>query len=140
MTFPVRSPARGISRSRVNRACRPRICADRPSPSEKVEATGQKRRAMMRIMTRRVFVQMGAIGILYSELFSAQTRRPHARDLGLAPGVFPPGPLNVIIDVTGVRVGQATLIQGDDVRTGVNAIMPAPKYSAKIFATPWASL
>lgn len=50
--------------------------------------------------------------------------RPRARDLGLAPGVFPPGPLNAITDVTGVRVGQATLIEGDDVRTGVTAILP----------------
>ena len=50
--------------------------------------------------------------------------RPRARDLGLAPGVFPPGPLDAITDVHGVRVGQVTLIRGDDVRTGVTAILP----------------
>lgn len=50
--------------------------------------------------------------------------RPRARDLGLAPGVFPPGPLDAITDVAGVRVGQVTLIEGDDVRTGVTAILP----------------
>lgn len=50
--------------------------------------------------------------------------RPRARDLGLAPGVFPPGPLNAITDVAGVRVGHVTLIEGDDVRTGVTAILP----------------
>ncbi|HVC18495.1 MAG TPA: P1 family peptidase [Vicinamibacterales bacterium] len=50
--------------------------------------------------------------------------RPRARNLGLAPGVFPPGPLNAITDVHGVRVGQVTLIRGDDVRTGVTAILP----------------
>ena len=50
--------------------------------------------------------------------------RPRARDLGLAPGVFPPGPLNAITDVAGVRVGQTTLIQGENVRTGVTAILP----------------
>ena len=55
----------------------------------------------------------------------AQTNRPRARDLGLAPGVYPPGPLNAITDVAGVRVGHTTLIEGDDVRTGVTAIIPA---------------
>ena len=54
----------------------------------------------------------------------AQVSRPRARDLGLAPGVFPPGPLNAITDVAGVRVGQVTLIEGDSVRTGVTAILP----------------
>ena len=55
---------------------------------------------------------------------AAQTERPRARDLGLAPGVFPPGPLNAITDVAGVRVGHVTLIEGDSIRTGVTAILP----------------
>src|SRR5947209_5085721 len=55
---------------------------------------------------------------------AAQSDRPRARDLGLAPGVFSPGPLNAITDVTGVRVGHVTLIEGDLVRTGVTAIVP----------------
>ncbi|MGH9788639.1 MAG: P1 family peptidase, partial [Candidatus Acidiferrales bacterium] len=50
--------------------------------------------------------------------------RPRARDLGLAPGVFAPGPLNAITDVPGVRVGHFTLIEGDDIRTGATAIVP----------------
>jgi len=50
--------------------------------------------------------------------------RPRARDLGLAPGVFPAGPLNAITDVAGVRVGQVTLVEGDAVRTGVTAVLP----------------
>jgi D-aminopeptidase len=50
--------------------------------------------------------------------------RPRARDLGIAPGVFPPGPLNAITDVAGVRVGHVTLVEGDAVRTGVTAIVP----------------
>jgi len=50
--------------------------------------------------------------------------RPRARDIGLAPGVLPPGPLNAITDVGGVRVGQVTLIEGDSIRTGVTAILP----------------
>jgi D-aminopeptidase len=50
--------------------------------------------------------------------------RPRARDIGLAPGVFPPGPLDAITDVAGVRVGHATLVMGDSVRTGVTAVLP----------------
>jgi len=49
--------------------------------------------------------------------------RPRARDLGVAPGVFQPGPLNAITDVAGVRVGHATVVEGDSVRTGVTAIL-----------------
>jgi D-aminopeptidase len=40
------------------------------------------------------------------------------------PGRFAPGPLDAITDVGGVRVGHGTLIEGDDVRTGVTAILP----------------
>src|SRR5579859_8129163 len=54
----------------------------------------------------------------------AQTDRPRARDLGLTPGVFEPGPLNAITDVAGVRVGHVTLIEGDTVRTGATAVVP----------------
>jgi D-aminopeptidase len=50
--------------------------------------------------------------------------RPRARDLGLAPGVLPPGPLNAITDVEGVRVGHLTLVEGDRVRTGVTVVVP----------------
>ncbi len=50
--------------------------------------------------------------------------RPRARDLGLRPGVFDPGPLNAITDVAGVAVGHATVIEGDRVRTGVTAVLP----------------
>lgn len=46
-----------------------------------------------------------------------------ARDLGLACGALPPGPRNTIADVAGVRVGHATVLEGD-VSTGVTAIMP----------------
>ena len=50
--------------------------------------------------------------------------RPRARDLGIAPGVFLPGPHNAITDVPGVRVGHFTLIDGEDIRTGATAIVP----------------
>jgi len=54
---------------------------------------------------------------------SAQKR---ARDLGVAPGVLRPGPLNAITDVAGVAVGHVTLRSGDSARTGVTAIIPHP--------------
>ncbi|HEX2445962.1 MAG TPA: P1 family peptidase [Vicinamibacterales bacterium] len=50
--------------------------------------------------------------------------RPRARQLGIRPGVFDPGPLNAITDVGGVRVGHTTIVRGDRVRTGVTAILP----------------
>ncbi len=50
--------------------------------------------------------------------------RPRARDLGIAPGILPAGPLNAITDVAGVRVGHVTLWEGDDIRTGITAILP----------------
>lgn len=47
-----------------------------------------------------------------------------ARELGVVPGTLPPGPHDAITDVRGVRVGHATLLLGDSVRTGVTAILP----------------
>ena len=52
--------------------------------------------------------------------------RPRAREAGVVVGVFQPGKLNAITDFQGVRVGHTTLIEGDDIRTGVTAIIPAP--------------
>src|ERR1043166_1233043 len=57
-------------------------------------------------------------------LATTMAARPHARDLGITLGTMPPGPLNAITDVAGVRVGHTTLIRGDNVRTGVTAILP----------------
>src|SRR5690242_8259763 len=55
---------------------------------------------------------------------TAHSQRARARDLGVKPGVFPTGRNNAITDVAGVRVGHATLVQGDSIRTGVTAILP----------------
>ena len=52
--------------------------------------------------------------------------RPRARDVGLVVGVFNTGKFNAITDVTGGQVGHMTKIEGDDIRTGVTAIIPAP--------------
>jgi len=50
--------------------------------------------------------------------------RQRARQLGIKVGILPTGELNTITDVSGVLVGHATLIRGDNVRTGVTAILP----------------
>lgn len=55
---------------------------------------------------------------------AAQEPRPRAREAGVVVGILSPGPLNAITDVEGVRVGQATVIEGEAVRTGVTAILP----------------
>lgn len=61
------------------------------------------------------------LACLLAAPLAAQVR---ARDLGVAPGLFPPGKVNAITDVSGVRVGQVTLLAGDSVRTGLTAILP----------------
>ena len=50
--------------------------------------------------------------------------RQRARELGIQVGILPIGPLNAITDVTGVLVGHTTIVRGDNVRTGVTAILP----------------
>ena len=54
----------------------------------------------------------------------AQSLRPRARDIGVLVGSLPPGPLNAITDVAGVRVGHTTVTRGDSINTGVTAILP----------------
>ena len=56
-------------------------------------------------------------------LRNAAARR-RARELGVAPGILPPGRLNAITDVAGVKVGHVTVIKGTDIRTGATAILP----------------
>ena len=65
-----------------------------------------------------------SFALLFTMATTAHGQRARARDLGVKPGVFPTGRNNAITDVVGVRVGHATLVQGDSVRTGVTAILP----------------
>jgi D-aminopeptidase len=50
--------------------------------------------------------------------------RPRATDIGLKVGILPAGPLDAITDVAGVAVGHTTIIRGDNIRTGVTAVLP----------------
>jgi len=70
---------------------------------------------------------VAAISLLSSSAFAQGTTfkaRPRASDLGLKVGILPTGPLNAITDVAGVEVGHTTIIRGDDIRTGVTAVLP----------------
>ncbi|MVM40167.1 S58 family peptidase [Spirosoma sp. HMF3257] len=61
--------------------------------------------------------------LLLTGFTMAQTpKRP--REYGIRFGVLPTGTFNAITDVPGVRVGQVTLKQGQNIRTGVTAILP----------------
>ena len=46
------------------------------------------------------------------------------RDLGIKPGILPTGRWNAITDIAEIMVGHVTLIEGDDIRTGLTAILP----------------
>lgn len=73
------------------------------------------------------WIRVGRALLLLAVLVPAamvSQERARARELGVVPGVLPPGPLNAITDVPGVLVGQATVIRGDSIRTGVTAILP----------------
>ncbi len=77
----------------------------------------------------------------------SEAPRRRARDLGIIVGTLPPGPLDAITDVKGVRVGQVTLVRGDGrlvpgqgpVRTGVTAILPhgGDLWREKVPAATW---
>ncbi|HEV8578390.1 MAG TPA: P1 family peptidase [Thermoanaerobaculia bacterium] len=74
---------------------------------------------------KTVLVALAVLSVLVLPTWSATPEtRPRIRDLGVEPGVLPPGPLNAITDVEGVRVGHRTVVRGESVRTGVTAILP----------------
>ncbi|HLM23588.1 MAG TPA: P1 family peptidase [Pyrinomonadaceae bacterium] len=71
----------------------------------------------------KILLSIFIVGFLMG--ISAYTQnRPRARELGVSVGVIPTGTLNAITDVDGVLVGHTTVIRGDNVRTGVTAILP----------------
>ncbi len=79
------------------------------------------------LRTRTIFVLL-VILIVNSTVFTQTTmtenKRPGAREIGLKIGILPTGRLNAITDVMGVRVGHTTLVRGENVRTGITAILP----------------
>jgi D-aminopeptidase len=57
-----------------------------------------------------------------------------ARELGILVGTLPTGAVNALTDVTGVRVGHTTVVDGTDIRTGVTAVVPAQLASRSALA------
>ena len=77
-----------------------------------------------------MYLRLLVVAFLLSGWTPANAQQKDLRDYGIAVGVLQTGQWNAITDVPGVRVGQKTLIRGDDVRTGVTAVLP---HSGNIF-------
>ena len=75
---------------------------------------------------KRSVIVLGIVSSLLSSIMinGQENKRPRARDVGVVVGVLPPGPRIAITDVAGVTVGHTTLVRGDNVRTGVTAVVP----------------
>lgn len=67
--------------------------------------------------------------------------RPRMREFGIKTGILNSGKWNAITDVDGVMVGHVTIIKGNDIRTGVTAILPhgANIYQEKVPAAIYAA-
>jgi D-aminopeptidase len=76
--------------------------------------------------TARFLLAALALWFIPLALSLQKTERPRVRDAGVAVGILPTGPLNALTDVSGVLVGHTTVVRGDDIRTGVTAILPHP--------------
>jgi len=61
---------------------------------------------------------------LFSTMNAKNRTRKRARELGITIGILSPGKYNAITDVKNVLVGHKTIIKGNDIRTGVTAILP----------------
>src|SRR5512133_2331076 len=80
---------------------------------------------MSRLMKPNMLRHVTLLMAISASLSAQQTaKRPRLRELGVSVGVLPAGQLNAITDVPGVLIGQTTIVRGDNVRTGVTAILP----------------
>jgi D-aminopeptidase len=64
--------------------------------------------------------------LFFMQITVTSNSQERLRDHGIEIGIFKPGRFNAITDVPGVKVGHKTIIEGDDIRTGVTAIIPHP--------------
>jgi D-aminopeptidase len=85
------------------------------------------------------FAVLAALFVPFPITYAQKATRPRAREAGITVGILPTGPLNAITDVGGVTVGHTTVVRGDNIRTGVTAVLPhsgnlfREKVSAAIF-------
>jgi D-aminopeptidase len=82
-----------------------------------------RRQEFCKYMTGMKFAAVVAL-LCCSPLVAQEASRPRAREAGVIVGILPVGPENAITDVAGVTVGHKTIIQGENIRTGVTAILP----------------
>ena len=73
---------------------------------------------------RGLFSLLTALVVVMFLFTDATAQKKRMRDYGLSYGIFNTGKYNAITDVEGVTVGHVTLYSGDDMRTGVTAILP----------------
>ncbi|MGY0619252.1 DmpA family aminopeptidase [Lysobacter sp. A378] len=71
-----------------------------------------------------MYFRLFVIALLLSAWTPADAQQKNLRAYGITIGVLQPGQWNAITDVPGVEVGHKTLVRGDDVRTGVTAVLP----------------
>ncbi|SFH06747.1 L-aminopeptidase DmpA. Serine peptidase. MEROPS family S58 [Pontibacter chinhatensis] len=60
--------------------------------------------------------------VMYTQAWGQERKR--VREYGVKVGVLPTGKYNAITDVAGVTVGHMTLLEGENIRTGVTTILP----------------
>lgn len=79
-------------------------------------------------MVSTKFLKLGVLllvaTLIIPGVFAQNDHRVRARELGIEVGIFKPGKWNAITDIPGVKVGHRTIIRGDNIRTGVTAILP----------------
>src|SRR6266571_1885308 len=77
-------------------------------------------------MSKKILAAMVAMLVVAAAVAQNTTpsTRPRASDLGLKVGILPTGSLDTITDVAGVEVGQTTIVRGENIRTGVTAVLP----------------
>jgi D-aminopeptidase len=79
----------------------------------------------MKSILPRIIVLPALLALCINPVIAEQEQRPRARDIGLQVGVLATGTYNAITDVAGVKVGHHTVNIGEDIRTGVTAIIPS---------------
>jgi len=62
--------------------------------------------------------------LIFGLSLSSSEEKPRLREFGIETGVLKPGQWNAITDVAGIKIGQVTIVTGDNIRTGVTAILP----------------
>lgn len=75
-------------------------------------------------MTGKVTAAVLVLFLLATPVSGQDENRVRSRDAGIITGTLEPGELNMITDVSGVKVGHVTLVEGDNIRTGVTAVIP----------------